>query len=269
MKHPKLLSIAGSDPSGGAGIQADLKTFGALDAYGMACITTLTAQNTTGVQDVHPLPAEFVERQIDSVFRDIEVDAVKIGLLGSIDICKAVTEVLQKYKPQYVVLDPVLVAQSGDNLTSDGILHSMTQDLFPIATLITPNIPEMQALTGIEPERLKNVIEDPESLRAEIENKLGQSAILLKGGHMAGEDCTDYLFDPQGFDKFTCKRIHTENTHGTGCTLSSAIAVYLAKGEGLSSACRKGKEYVSEALEASKNNKIGQGHGPLIHNWRH
>ncbi len=255
--RPNILSIAGSDPSGGAGIQADLKTFAALGAYGMAAVTTLTAQNTQGVSGTHTLPPSFVKEQIKAVFDDIDVHAVKIGLLGNVEICHAVADVLDHYKPPLIVFDPVLVAQSGDGLTEGAVTSVMAERFFPIATVVTPNIPEAMAFTGMT--------SNENNILAYGCLKQGARAVLLKGGHDGGNTCRDVLVANGQEHTFEHERIDTQNTHGTGCTLSSALAVFLAKGYALEDACKLAKEYLTVALISGKDTKIGRGHGPVDH----
>ena len=257
---PNVLSIAGSDPSGGAGIQADLKTFAALGCYGIAAITSLTAQNTTGVSEVHELPPEFIAAQVNAVFEDIKVDAVKIGMAGSPGAIKAIAEILCAHKPKYVVLDPVMISQSGHRLISDEAIEAIKRDLMPLVTIITPNIPEAGVLLGCP---INNPVRDAESLLS-----LGVPAALLKGGHASGAMSEDVLatLDNQIF--FDAPRIDTKNNHGTGCTLSSAIAAYLAHGKSLEDAIRAAKHYVTEALRHADELNVGQGHGPVHHFYK-
>ena len=262
---PNVLSIAGSDPSGGAGIQADLKTFSALGCYGMAAITALTAQNTQGVASVHMPDASFIGQQIDTIFADVRVDAVKIGMLGSPEIVAAVAGALGRHKPAHIVLDPVLVATSGHSLGSPGVVEAMRERLFPLASLITPTLPEAARLAD-EP-----VPEDAVSLArlAQLLAGQGARAVLVKGGHLAGPQSEDVLFAGGQVSRFSAPRVDTQNTHGTGCTLSSAIAAFLAKGLGLEEAIRAAKDYLTQALRASGALDVGQrqgnGHGPVHH----
>lgn len=255
---PNVLSIAGSDPSGGAGIQADLKTFAAHGVYGMAAITALTAQNTQGVRSVVNSPERFVRDQIEAVFDDIEVSAVKIGMLSSAEIIEAVADCLERYSPKHIVLDPVMIASSGDMLIDMDALSAMKKRLFPLASVITPNIPEAEKL-------MRAAVLDME-LSAEKLLGLGVEAALLKGGHLKGDHCTDYLAYKGGVKSYSAERIETENTHGTGCTLSSAIAANLAKGLELPHAVAAAKDYLTEALRAADMLEVGAGHGPVNHN---
>ncbi len=258
---PNVLSIAGSDPSGGAGIQADLKTFSALGCYGMAAITALTAQNTQGVSGVFDVPADFVRAQITAIFEDVEVAAVKIGMLAQPDIIHQIADVLEKYKPPFIVLDPVMVATSGDPLISSGAIDVLKERLIPLADVITPNISEAQKLS-------RKAVLDMHVAAKEL-LALGSRAVFLKGGHLKEVQARDVLAMSDGaVHEFSVPRIDTPNTHGTGCTLSSAIAAYLAKGENMPSACEKAKAYLSGALEASEELDVGYGHGPVHHGWK-
>ena len=256
-----VLSIAGSDPSGGAGIQADLKTFSALGCYGMAVITALTAQNTQGVTGVHVPDAAFIAQQIDAIFADVRVDAVKIGMLGSPEIVQAVAGALARHKPQHIVLDPVLVATSGHSLGAPGVVEAMREKLFPIATLITPNLPEAARLAEVDMPADEAGLEH----LARVLAGQGARAVLVKGGHLSGETAQDVLFTEGRVSHFSAPRVKTKNTHGTGCTLSSAIAAHLAKGFGLEQAVQKAKDYLTQALRAADALDVGQGHGPVHH----
>ncbi len=260
-----ILSIAGSDPSGGAGIQADLKTFAALGCYGMAALTALTAQNTRGVSAVHLPSPDFVAEQITMVLADIDVAAVKIGMLGSAGIVEAVASALAAYAGP-LVLDPVLVATSGAVLGDDAVIAALRTHLFPRATLVTPNLAEASRLLG------RPVLDSDEAI-AEGARRLrgtGTAAWLIKGGHGTGDQATDVLIDGEGFARFSSPRLATRNTHGTGCTLSSAIAVALAKGESLREAVATGKQYLDAALAGAERLHVGRGPGPLDHfaRWR-
>ena len=255
---PNVLSIAGSDPSGGAGIQADLKSFAALGCYGMAVITALTAQNTQGVHGVYDVSADFVRAQIEAIFEDIDVAAVKIGMLSQPDIIHYVADALEKYKPEFVVLDPVMIATSGDSLVSYGAVEALKERLIPLADLITPNIPEAEKLS-------RKAVLDMEDAALDLLS-LGSKAVLLKGGHLKDIYARDVLaLRGGGLREYRVMRIDTPNMHGTGCTLSSAIAAYLAKGESVSSACEKAKVYLTGALEASEDLHVGSGNGPVYH----
>lgn len=258
---PTALSIAGSDPSGGAGVQADLKAFSALGCYGMAALTALTAQNTRGVSAVHVPPAEFVRAEIDAIFDDIAVDAVKIGMLANGEIVRAVADALAHWKPRCIVLDPVLVATSGDSLGAPDVVDSMLAHLLPLATIVTPNLPEIARLTGLPTPH------GDADMRRASENLIarGARAVLVKGGHLDQGEALDLLVTPDGVEAFTAPRIDTRNTHGTGCTLSSAIAACLARGMALREAVGEAKRYLTHALAAADELGIGHGHGPVHH----
>jgi hydroxymethylpyrimidine/phosphomethylpyrimidine kinase len=259
-----VLSIAGSDPSGGAGIQADLKTFAALGAYGMAAVTALTAQNTQGVSGVHVPPTEFIAAQIDAIFADVEVHAVKIGMLATADIARMVGARLAAHGARNIVLDPVLVATSGDSLGAPGVVEAMREALFPIATIVTPNLPEAARLSGLDEAR--DLEQQRQSASALAR---GGVAALVKGGHFSGEDALDVLALPDGrVMTFCAPRVMTRNTHGTGCTLSSAIAARLAQGVDLVTAVSQAKDFLTQALRHADDLTVGHGHGPVHHGWR-
>ncbi len=255
------LTIAGSDSGGGAGIQADLKTFSALGAYGCSVITALTAQNTRAVTGVFDVPPEFVRSQMDAVFSDIAVDAVKIGMLSRPETIVAVADGLRVHKPEFVVLDPVMVAKSGDKLLRDDAVESLKTHLLPLATIITPNLPEAATLLG------EDDVTGIADLRpcAERLMALGPRAVLLKGGHLAGPASPDVFVDGHTFRTLDAARVATGNTHGTGCTLSSAIAAGLARGLDLEEAVRAAKSYITKAIAASDSLSVGGGHGPVHH----
>jgi hydroxymethylpyrimidine/phosphomethylpyrimidine kinase len=256
-----VLTIAGSDSGGGAGIQADLKTFAALGTYGASVITALTAQNTQTVSAIHEVPPEFVTAQLDAVLEDIEIAAVKIGMLSSPAIIEAVAAGLRRHRPSHVVVDPVMVAKSGDRLLREDAVSALKERLLPLATVITPNLPEAAVLLGTAPARDEaGMIEAAAALRG-----LGPAAVLLKGGHMEHEDSIDVLDDGEEPLTLVAPRIATRNTHGTGCTLSSAIAALLARGLPLRRALREAKTYVTEALRAADRLDVGHGHGPVHH----
>lgn len=256
-----VLSIAGSDPSGGAGIQADLKTIGALGGYGMAAITALTAQNTRGVTAVHVPPAAFLVAQLDAVFADVRVDAVKIGMLADAAVVAAVAGRLTAHAAPNIVLDPVLVATSGDALGTPGVVEAMLQALLPHARLVTPNLPEAARLAGRPVATTLAAMQD--TARALVQ--VGARAVLVKGGHLTGAEAVDVLFDGGLMRVFTAPRIDTANTHGTGCTLSSGIATCLAQGADLPGAVERAKAYLTEALRRSVDLTVGSGHGPVQH----
>jgi hydroxymethylpyrimidine/phosphomethylpyrimidine kinase len=259
------LTIAGSDSSGGAGIQADLKTFSALNVYGASVITALTAQNTRGVDDVMVVPPEFVLAQMRSVMSDLAVDAIKIGMLGTQGVIDAVVEGLSEFPGVPVVLDPVMVATSGDPLLDEDAVDSLRAKLVPLATLITPNLKEAALLLGEPEDRREKWMEG----RAQRLLDLGARAVLLKGGDSDGDTALDILVDGSGVQRLDVPRVATKNTHGTGCTLSSAIAAELAKGEPLDKAVKKAKVYVTAAIMAADELEIGEGRGPVhhFHDW--
>jgi hydroxymethylpyrimidine/phosphomethylpyrimidine kinase len=261
MTTPIALTIAGSDSGGGAGIQADLKTFAALGVYGASVITALTAQNTRGVRGVHLVPADFVTAQLDAVFDDLAIGAVKIGMVASRGGVDAIADGLGRWRPAHVVLDPVMVATSGDRLLAEDAVEGLRQLLIPLSSLITPNLPEAAVLLG-EP------IATSEAAIADQGRRLlalGCPAVLIKGGHGQGAESTDYLTTANGTLPLAAPRLATRNTHGTGCSLSSAVAAGLAKGADLESAVRHAKAFVSDAIAAADRLDIGHGHGPLHH----
>jgi len=265
MTTPIAVTIAGSDSSGGAGIAADLKTFSALGVYGAAVIAAVTAQNTKGVTAIHEVPAEFVTAQMDAVFSDLAVGAVKIGMLGNAGVIAAVAAGLDRHGQTNVVLDPVMVATSGDRLLAADALAALRDELLPRAILVTPNLAEAAALLG-EPEAKDEagMLGQADRLRA-----LGANAVLMKAGHAQGAESTDILVTSTAALRVIAERIATRNTHGTGCTLSAAIAAGLARGEGLTEAVSRAKEYVTAAIAAADRLAIGTGPGPLhhFHKW--
>lgn len=253
------LTIAGSDSSGGAGIQADLKTMTANGVYGMSAITALTAQNTTGVTGIMEVTPEFLGEQLDAVFSDIFPDAVKTGMVSSIELIRVIADRLTKYNARNIVVDPVMVATSGAKLISDDAIESLKEYLLPLATVITPNIPEAEVLSGMTITTEDDMVEAAKS----IYESLG-CAVLCKGGHQVN-DANDLLYSADGPVWFKGKRIDNPNTHGTGCTLSSAIASNLAKGKTLEESVKAAKDYISGALAAMLD--LGKGSGPLAHNY--
>jgi hydroxymethylpyrimidine/phosphomethylpyrimidine kinase len=263
MTTPIALTIAGSDSSGGAGIQADLKTFSALGVYGASVITALTAQNTRGVFAVHDVPADFIAAQLDAVFSDLDVSAVKIGMLSQPAAIEAVAAGLDRHHARNVVLDPVMIAGSGERLLAAGAVDLLRRALIPRALVITPNLPEAAALLDAPP------AETEAQMRAQAEKllALGARAVLIKGGHAEGAESVDLLVEHGAVARLAAARIATINTHGTGCTLASAIAAGLAKGLELSEAVREAKAYVTAAIAASSRLKIGHGAGPVHHFW--
>jgi hydroxymethylpyrimidine/phosphomethylpyrimidine kinase len=264
-RYSTVLTIAGSDSGGGAGIQADLKTISANGCFGASVITALTAQNTLGVTGIHPVPVDFVAAQMDAVLGDIGADAVKIGMLFSPELIRTVAQGLARHGVRTVVLDPVMVAQSGDKLLQDEAIDALKRELVPMATLITPNLPEASVLLG-------RAIETADEARAAVMDlaALGCANVLVKGGHLESGDSDDCLLVGAENRIVTLRgvRIATRNNHGTGCTLSSAIAANLAKGEDVETAVRHAKEYISGAIRAGANYVIGRGHGPVHHFFR-
>ncbi|WP_019277362.1 bifunctional hydroxymethylpyrimidine kinase/phosphomethylpyrimidine kinase [Vibrio coralliilyticus] len=259
---PIVLTIAGSDSGGGAGIQADIKAISATGSYACSVITAITSQNTLGVSAIHPIPLEHIESQLDAVFTDLNVVAVKVGMLADARIIKIVADKIRQYKPAHLVVDPVMVATSGDLLLEQSAISTLKEQLIPMADLITPNLPEGAALIdGAVPEnedQMGNMIEE---LRA-----LGAKAVLLKGGHLEKDDnSNDLLILAQTSELLSAKRFPTKNTHGTGCTLSSAIASYLAQGNRLHKAVYLGKQYISQAIAHADELNVGTGHGPVHH----
>ena len=257
----RVLTIAGSDPSGGAGIQADIKTITAHKMYAMSAITALTAQNTTGVFGVLDISADFVTKQLDCIFEDIFPDAVKIGMVSNPEIIEAIADRLTFYSAKNIVLDPVMVATSGGRLMMDGAALTLKKRLLPLADVITPNLPEAMALSGMA--NLATCEDMAEAARIIGENT--GAAILIKGGHAEDGSADDLLFEKERCEALPGIRIDTQNTHGTGCTLSSAIACGLAEGKTVLESCRYAKAYVSGALAAGLD--LGRGSGPLEHCW--
>ncbi|MBM4048093.1 MAG: bifunctional hydroxymethylpyrimidine kinase/phosphomethylpyrimidine kinase [Planctomycetes bacterium] len=252
-----VLTIAGSDSCGGAGIQADLKTFAALGAHGMSVVTALTAQNTLGVRSAHEAPPEFVGEQIEAVLSDIGADAAKTGMLASPAIVRVVARKLQKHRVKDLVVDPVMVSKSGHALLAAQARRALVTELLPLALVMTPNLDEAEALTGIKVQNLEQAKEAAIALHA-----LGPRNVLVKGGHLsAGTDAVDILYDGHRFSLFRARRIRTRNTHGTGCCLSAAIATFLAQGCDVADAVEKAKTFVTQAIRASL--KIGQGWGQV------
>jgi hydroxymethylpyrimidine/phosphomethylpyrimidine kinase len=264
---PIALTIAGSDPSGGAGVQADLKTFAALGVYGASVLTALTAQNTQGVNAIQDVPPAFIAAQLDAVFADLKIRAVKIGMLSRSAVIDAVVAGLEKHRAKNIVLDPVMLATSGDALLVPAAVNALRQKLIPKALVITPNLPEAAALLGASVARNEREME----IQARELLVLGAKYVLIKGGHGAGDESVDLLVTLKETHRFAAKRVKTKNTHGTGCTLSSAVAAGLAKGLPLREAVRAAKTYVTGAIAAADKLKIGHGHGPLHHfykTWR-
>jgi len=258
---PNVLSIAGVDPSGGAGVLADVKTFSALGAYGCGVIAALTAQNTRAVTGIHEVPPEFLRLQLDMLFDDVRIDAVKIGMLASGALICTVADALRRHRPRFVVLDPVMVAKSGDRLLRDEAVSALRHELLPLATVVTPNLPEAADLLG------DSVPDTPDAMRAAARTLrgLGPANVLVKGGHLAGDRLVDILFDGTHFVELPADRVQTRNTHGTGCTLSSAIAALLPQRDSVETAVCDARAYVLDAIRASDRLQVGSGHGPLHH----
>ncbi len=259
---PTVVSIAGTDPSGGAGIQADLKAISATGSYAASIITVLVAQNTVSVSAIQEIPLSFVQQQIDAVFTDLSIDAVKLGMLYRTDIIQLVAAHLKKYQAPFVVVDPVMISQTGQPLLKPEATQALIDDLFSLATLITPNIPEAEAI-------LKININDEEHMQeaARLFANRYQTSILIKGGHLTTRHSPDIFYDypHKQMHRFDTLRIATQNTHGTGCTLSAAIASYLAQGKDLYAAITQAKHYLSQCLLAAKDLKLGHGQGPVHH----
>jgi hydroxymethylpyrimidine/phosphomethylpyrimidine kinase len=258
---PNVVSIAGVDPSGGAGVLADLKTFSALGAYGCGVIAALTAQNTHEVTGIHEVPPDFLALQLDTLFADVRVDAVKIGMLASSGLVRVVADRLRRHRPRFVVLDPVMVAKSGDRLLRSEAVAALRSELVPLATVLTPNLPEAGDLLG------RAVGEDVGDMRTAAHELrgLGAQTVLVKGGHGTREALVDLFFDGSLAVELPAQRIATKNTHGTGCTLSSAIAALLPQRPDVASAVRDARDYVLAAIRESDQLHVGSGHGPLHH----
>lgn len=263
---PNVLTIAGTDPSGGAGVQADLKAFSANGAYGMSVMTALVAQTTTGVSEVHEIPPEFVTAQLTTLLDDVRVDAVKIGMLANAEVIRAVVAALDRYAPPNVVLDPVMVAKSGDRLLAPEAVRVLRDELLPRVDLITPNLPEAADLLG-EPE-----VTESAGMAGQAERLagLGAKQVLLKGGHLRDEAASvDLLHGDGAVEKLRSERAETTNDHGTGCTLAAAIAALRPQRPGWAEAVREAKDYLTESLRAAERLDVGRGHGPVhhFHRW--
>ena len=261
MKRINALTIAGTDPSGGAGIQADLKAFSALGAYGTSVITALVAQNTRGVQSVYYIDPAFVAAQLDSVFSDVRIDSVKIGMLANADIVQAVAERLRHYRPEFVVLDTVMLAKSGDPLLAPEAVASIRRELLPLVSIITPNLPEAAALLACAP------VEDEAQMREQGRALLamGCRAVLMKGGHLSESESPDWLFSAEGEQRFTAPRVATRHTHGTGCTLSAALAALRPRHADWAATVAAAKDYLQQALQQAGTLEVGHGIGPVHH----
>lgn len=256
-----VLSIAGSDPSGGAGIQADLKSISANGAFAMAAITALTAQNTQGVTGIELVPGDFVENQIKTVFDDVRVDGVKVGMIATAEIAQAVANALAPHKDVPIVLDPVMIAKGGAPLLADDAIETLRTALLPLAHVLTPNLPEAAHLLGLEPATTRDeMVAQGRALCA-----LGPRAVLMKGGHLDQDDSPDALVTAEGVHWFEAVRTATKNTHGTGCTLSSALAAQIAQGHALPDAVQAAKSYVAQAIAQADQLTVGSGHGPTHH----
>lgn len=258
-----VLTIAGLDPSGGAGILADVKAMSACGTYGMAVVAALTAQNTCGVSGWQPVAPDFVRAQIDAIFEDIRVDAVKIGMLGTPEVIDAVAEALERHRPPFIVLDPVMVAKGGDRLLAKEAESALCERLLPLTTVITPNLPEAAVLAG-EAE-IRECGEMPALARKLLDRLAPDAWVYLKGGHLTEAESPDLLLSRETSLTFEAPRIATKNTHGTGCTLSAAIAAQLGRGESVPEAVRKAKAYVYEAIAHADELSVGHGHGPTNH----
>ena len=256
-----VLSIAGSDPSGGAGIQADIKAISANGAYAMAAITALTVQNTKGVSGVHMVPPSFVADQITAVFADIRVDAIKVGMIANADIARAVADVLRLHVNLPIVLDPVMIAKGGAPLLDEGAIATVRNALLPLATVLTPNLPEAAHLLGVAPA----ITPDEMVVQGHALCALGPKAVLMKGGHLNAIDSPDVLVTQAGEHWFNAPRVMTENTHGTGCTLSAALAAQIAQDHDLPDAVAAAKTYVATAIAQADQLSVGSGHGPTHH----
>jgi len=263
MKYNRVLTIAGSDSGGGAGVQADIKTISACGCYAASAITAITVQNTLGVKDVHPIPVNIIEQQIEAVIEDIGVDAIKIGMLHSSEVVEGVAKTLSKFNIQNIVLDPVMVSTSGHRLIEESAINSLIYKLMPIARVITPNIPEAEIL--LDGMKLEHQSQLPDAAR-KLSEKIGVS-VLLKAGHLTEEKLVDIFYDKEDgkIYELPSVRIHTKNTHGTGCTMSSAFASMLAKGNELPEAAAKAKDYINNAIIAGADYEIGHGFGPVKH----
>jgi hydroxymethylpyrimidine/phosphomethylpyrimidine kinase len=255
------MTIAGSDSGGGAGIQADLKTFAALGVYGSSAITAVTAQNTVGVRAIHDVPVEVIDAQIDAVLEDIGADAVKTGMLSSPSIIETVAGRLRAHGVTALVVDPVMVAKSGDRLLREDAIRALCELLLPLAAVVTPNAPEAGVLSGVDVTDVESAREAARRIAA-----LGPRLVIVKGGHLEGDTSDDLVFDGARFETLSGRRIATRHTHGTGCTFSAAIAAYLARGLAPLDAVREARVYLQGAIEHAE--PLGSGHGPVNHLWR-
>ena len=265
-KYNRVLTIAGSDSGGGAGIQADIKAISAMGCYAASAITAITVQNTVGVEAVHAVPLDILEGQIDAVLSDIGADAIKIGMLHSAEVVNLVADKIEKYGIKNVVLDPVMVSTSGHRLIEESAIDVIKSRLIPLVRVITPNIPEAEILAGCT---ISSEEDFPKIAKIFMDNNPGVS-VLLKAGHLTGDDLVDYFFNAEDgtITQLPSKRVYTRNTHGTGCTLSSAFAAALARGEDLTAAATSAKKYIEGAIISGAEYEIGRGHGPVNHFWK-
>lgn len=262
---PNTLSIAGVDPSGGAGVLADIKAMSAVGAYGTGVITALTAQNTQGVMGIYPIDLAFIKKQIDVLFEDVRIDAVKIGMLSQESVITTVVDCLSRWQPPHLVVDPVMVAKSGDHLLEKAATAAMREAMLPLATVITPNLPEAGVLLDMRPaETLKEMYGVAEKLRRLMADQEDRW-VFLKGGHLPGSDCTDLFYNGDQMVEMPAHRIQTKNTHGTGCTLSAALAGLLPQTDNAIQAAKIAKEYLYKAIARSGDLSVGSGHGPVNH----
>ena len=264
MRYNTVLTIAGSDSGGGAGIQADIKAISAMGCYAASAITAITVQNTLGVQAVHPVPLDILRGQIDAVLSDIGADAIKIGMLHSSEVVNLVAEMIEKYQLRNIVLDPVMVSTSGHRLIEEDAVEVIKTRLMPLARVITPNVPEAEILAGC-----KIAGEDEFEAIARRLSDNGNVSVLMKAGHLSGDSLVDYFYNAEDdtITRLQSKRVQTKNTHGTGCTLSSAFAASLAKGENLTDAAISAKRYIEQAIISGAEYEIGKGHGPVNHGF--
>jgi hydroxymethylpyrimidine/phosphomethylpyrimidine kinase len=260
-----VASIAGVDPSGGAGILADVKAISANGAYACAVVAALTAQNTVGVDGIFPVPPDFVRMQIDTLWQDVRIDAVKIGMVGQAPVITVVAERLAHWRPPHLVLDPVMIAKSGHGLLERAAVGALIESLLPLATMITPNLPEAGVLLeGRAPDNPKEMARCAERLREKMAHA-GERWVYLKGGHLPGGDAIDLLHDGDRMIELSAPRVDTKNTHGTGCTLSAALAALLPQSPDVPAAARRAKDYLSRAIASADRLEVGRGHGPVHH----
>ena len=263
---PNVVSIAGVDPSGGAGIFADIKAMSACGAYACGVVAALTAQSTRGVFGVLPVSAAFVRQQLDVLFEDVAIDAVKIGMLNDAEVIETVAQVLEARRPRFVVLDPVMVAKSKDRLLAEDALGALRSRLLPLATVVTPNLPEAAELLGVQE---SDAPEDMAYTAKALLDLVGEKSwVLLKGGHLAGDTASDLLLSREETHRFEAKKIATKNTHGTGCTLSSALAALLPQSNSVPEAVERAKAYITGAIRHADDLQVGSGHGPTHHFWQ-